>query len=168
LRTPALTGRRPLVALFVILSTVGCDRATKCLAQAHLKGAPPRSFLGDAVRLQYTENPGAFLGFGAGWSSGARLWTFTVAGTAALLLVAIHVLRHQASGLPSLIAGSLIVAGGLGNLWDRVLGIGRVPDFLNLGLGPIRTGIFNVADLALSVGLVLLFVSASRREWAVR
>ena len=162
LRAPSLTARRTLATLLVILATVGCDHATKHLAETHLKDSPPRSFLGDAVRLQYAENRGAFLSFGAEWPSGVRLGVFTIAGAVALLLIAVHVFRGGASGLPALLACSLILAGGLGNLWDRVLRHGRVTDFLNVGLGPFRTGIFNVADLALSIGLVLLFASAVR------
>ena len=67
-----MTARRTLATLLVILATVGCDHATKHLAETHLKDSPPRSFLGDAVRLQYAENRGAFLSFGAEWPSAAR------------------------------------------------------------------------------------------------
>ena len=48
----------------ILLSSVGCDQATKHIAQARLKGQPPRSYCGDVFRLEYAENPGAFLGLG--------------------------------------------------------------------------------------------------------
>jgi signal peptidase II len=56
----------------------------------------------------------------------------------------------------------LIAAGGMGNLVDRVLREGRVIDFMNLGLGPVRTGIFNVADVQIMVGLGLLLLGRRR------
>jgi signal peptidase II len=57
---------------------------------------------------------------------------------------------------------SLVCAGGIGNLIDR-FSWGYVRDFLNVGLGPIRTGIFNVADAAMMAGCFLvLFISWTR------
>ena len=56
----------------------------------------------------------------------------------------------------------LVAGGGLGNLWDRLARDGAVVDFLNLGIGPVRTGIFNVADLVLVAGLVVLAIAGRR------
>ena len=55
---------------------------------------------------------------------------------------------------------ALIVAGGLGNLYDRVFEGGAVTDFLNVGVGPLRTGIFNVADVAIVAGVLLMMLSS--------
>lgn len=52
----------------------------------------------------------------------------------------------------------LALGGAIGNLIDRVRFDGLVIDFMNLGIGPLRTGIFNVADVAISVGAVLLIL----------
>lgn len=49
-----------------------------------------------------------------------------------------------------------MLSGGLGNLLDRIMNDGRVIDFMNLGIGPLRTGIFNVADVCITIGVVLL------------
>jgi hypothetical protein len=54
---------------------------------------------------------------------------------------------------------ALVLAGGIGNLIDRVLHDGLVTDFLNLGIGSIRTGIFNVADMALTTGALVLVLA---------
>jgi signal peptidase II len=53
------------------------------------------------------------------------------------------------------IAVALIVGGGVSNLMDRLRYGGYVVDFLNVGVGPLRTGIFNVADMAIMVGVFL-------------
>ena len=59
----------------------------------------------------------------------------------------------------------LFVAGGLSNLVDRIA-IGSVIDFLNIGIGPIRTGIFNVADVAIMLSMVLLLADRYRARRA--
>jgi signal peptidase II len=162
MRQPLPTRRR-LATLFLILATtVGCDRVTKHLAESHLKGSPPQSFLGDSIRLQYAENLGAFLSLGDEWGPSTRFWALTVPSGAALLLIAIYVARGGASSLSSLVGFSLILAGGLGNLWDRALRQGQVTDFLILGLGDLHTGIFNMADLALTIGVVLVLAARPR------
>ena len=53
-----------------------------------------------------------------------------------------------------MISLSLVVGGGFGNLADRIFNEGRVIDFMNIGIGSLRTGVFNVADIALSFGIV--------------
>lgn len=55
-----------------------------------------------------------------------------------------------------MLALSLFIGGGTSNLLDRLLHGGYVVDFINIGIGPVRTGIFNVADVAISLGMILL------------
>ena len=68
-------------------------------------------------------------------------------------------------GHPSGVAAvALLFAGGVGNLIDRVTSGGSVVDFINLGIGPVRTGIFNIADVAITVGVLVLLSAALRRN----
>jgi signal peptidase II len=53
------------------------------------------------------------------------------------------------------IAFGLIIGGGLSNIYDRIVA-GKVVDFMNIGIGGLRTGIFNVADNAIMIGLFLM------------
>lgn len=57
-----------------------------------------------------------------------------------------------------------VLSGGVGNLIDRVSNNGLVTDFINLGIGPIRTGVFNVADIAITFGAIAIFLLAFKRE----
>jgi signal peptidase II len=59
----------------------------------------------------------------------------------------------------------MFLAGGISNLVDRIA-LGRVIDFLNVGIGPFRTGIFNVADVAIMAGIAVLLVEHWRRARA--
>jgi signal peptidase II len=152
-----------LVLLVLVAGTIGCDRVTKQLAIENLAGRPTQSFLADTVRLTYAENTGGFLSLGAGLSPALRTLVFNVATGAILLLLAVMAWRQRGSVWHAA-AFSLFIAGGLSNWVDRV-NHGHVVDFLNVGIGWLRTGIFNVADVAIMVA-VALFVFAELRARA--
>lgn len=146
--------------LLLVATTIGCDQFSKRIVTACLAGVPGHSFLGDTVRIGYALNRGAFLSLGDGWPPWARTALFTV-GTG-LVLAACTVLVLRASW-PSLCLTGLafLIGGGVSNLADRVRQ-GAVVDFLNVGVGPLRTGIFNVADMAILLGVGLLLVGRPR------
>ena len=150
--------RLALISL-VLLFSVGCDQVTKHAARLHLKGAESHSYLGDTFRLTYAENQGAFLSAGASLPEGARMAIFV--GFVSLFLIGflVWMLRTKSLDRMSLIACSLLIGGGIGNLIDRVVFDGRVTDFMNMGIGSVRTGIFNVADIWIIAGVVMLLLA---------
>jgi signal peptidase II len=58
----------------------------------------------------------------------------------------------------------LFIAGGIGNLIDRMMHNGTVVDFINVGIGPLRTGIFNIADITIMGGAALLLFTTFRKQ----
>ena len=151
---------RITVMLLVVFLVVGCDQATKSVAVTHLRGAEPIIYLNGMARLQYAENSGAFLSLGARLPETTQRWVFIGAVTVILLALLLYALRElQNLNYLLLIGFALILGGGGGNLIDRVVNNGAVVDFMNVGIGNLRTGIFNIADMALmtGVGMVLLF-----------
>jgi signal peptidase II len=159
---------RALLVVLALVAVVGCDRATKSLAEATLADGARRSFLADTVRLQYVENRGAFLGLGHDLGDGARFWLLLVATGILLAVAAAMTFRSPARSALEALAWACLIGGGLSNLADRALREGAVVDFLNVGLGPVRTGIFNVADVGITAGTVLLIAGAwwTRRRQA--
>ena len=153
-----------LVAI-TLVGCVGCDQVSKSIARAYLAPGAGYSFWHDTFRLVRTDNAGAFLSLGDAMPEQARTIIFTgvvgLLSAGALLgaLCAPGLARRQVAAL------SLVAAGGIGNWIDRLTRHGLVTDFLNVGVGPLRTGIFNVADMILMGGLVLL-VSARMRPAA--
>ncbi|MBI5497825.1 MAG: signal peptidase II [Deltaproteobacteria bacterium] len=143
---------RLALMLGTLVACVGCDQGTKELAQQWLRGAAPTRYLGGVVTLQYAENPGAFLSLGAGMDARARFVVFTVLVGLMVLGLAWAALRGRDAPASSVVALALMAGGGLGNWWDRVVHNGVVVDFMMLGLGPLHTGIFNVADVAIMAG----------------
>jgi signal peptidase II len=152
--------RRWAVAALLLLVTVACDQATKHVAASSFIDVIPYTLVGGFVELFYSENPGAFLGLGSDFHHSTRFWLFTV-GVGGLLL-AFSARLFQATKPVELVGWSLVIGGGASNLIDRLVRDGRVVDFLRIGIGELRTGIFNVADAAIVLGLVCLFASALR------
>lgn len=155
---------RLLLAALVVVAFVGCDQATKAIAREQLASSPPISLLGGAVRFQYAENPGAFLSLGAGLSPRLRFLLGVVVSGVALAALAVFILRSASLSRMQRLGLGLVVAGGLGNLVDRLANDGRVVDFVSLGIGSLRTGIFNVADMAITAGVVAAMVAGFTRE----
>lgn len=161
-----MTTTTRLLLLAIVVLTVGCDRVTKHIAATTLAGLPGQSFLADTVRLEYTENTGAFLSLGANLPAWARTGLFTVGNGLLLTVLAATALLGRWHGW-ALVGVTIFVAGGASNLIDRLMH-GSVIDFLNVGLGPLRTGIFNVADVAIMTGAALLVISQVRAGRADR
>jgi signal peptidase II len=154
-------GTRLLLLLALIVSSVGCDQATKAIANAAIGSGPSLSYFGDTVRLTYAENPGGFLSVGANLPPAVRSWVFGAVPALVVLGLMVPLVRNHALGRGEAIALALIVSGALGNLIDRLV-LGAVRDFLNVGIGPLRTGIFNVADVALMLGVALVILTETR------
>jgi signal peptidase II len=156
--------RRGVLLCLLLAATAGCDRVTKHFAVTSLAGTAGHSYLGDTVRLDYHENAGGFLSAGATWRPEVRALVFQLANGIFLLGTVVIASRFQWSRLAK--AGLIMfLAGGISNLADRVA-MGRVIDFLNVGIGPVRTGIFNVADVAIMAGVALLVLEHWRRQRA--
>ena len=152
--------RRTLIAFaFVALACFGCDQASKEIARVHLETVPQVSLLHGAVELRLVENRGAFLSMGAALPEGVRTVAFQVA-LPLLLLVFCGGLLGRASQREA-IGLALVVGGGAGNWIDRVLNDGAVTDFVQMGVGWLHTGIFNLADVAIVAGAAILLFEAN-------
>ena len=110
----------------------------------------------------YAENTGAFLSLGAELPEQARFLLFVVLVGPILILGLAFAFKSDQLTPAQKMGMILAVGGGLGNLIDRI-NHGAVVDFVSLGIGPLRTGIFNLADVAITAGLVL-FLAAGARE----
>jgi signal peptidase II len=153
-----------LLVLFAVMGTVGCDQVTKHVARSLLAGAPGRSYLADTIRLEYAENAGGFLSLGSTWSPMVRTSLLTIGTGAMLLTLAGLALRSRLTGW-SLLAAILFISGGASNWLDRATR-GSVVDFMNLGIGPLRTGIFNAADVSILAGAALFALVEIRQGLA--
>lgn len=148
----------------VLFGAAGCDVATKQLALASLAGAGTVSLAGDLVRLELASNPGGFLSLGAHLPEALRQLFFVGLVPLLLLVLCAALLRRREASLPLVMGLGLFAGGGLANWLDRLLHGGAVTDFVTLGLGPLRTGVFNVADLAILAGVAALVLGMREAE----
>jgi signal peptidase II len=155
------------VSLFCLTSLmfIGCDRITKDLAKEHLMYREPLSYFHNTVRLEYVENTGAALSLGDTLSKPLSFWLLSILPLIFLLLLFVYVIRkmHELSPL-KLLSFSMIIAGGSGNIIDRIMFDRHVSDFMNIGISNLRTGIFNVADMCVTAGVIVLLFSYREKK----
>jgi signal peptidase II len=157
---------RPKIVLVVALvaAIIAFDLATKAVAERMLADGPTIHLLGDTVRIGYVLNAGVFLSLGHALPPRLRFWLFVVGVGGVLAMLLGLTFKDPRFRTPEVVAVAAIVGGGLGNLCDRVQ-LGVVRDFMNVGIGPLRTGIFNVADMAITFGgIALLLLPFLRRR----
>ncbi|MEQ1724274.1 MAG: signal peptidase II [Pseudobdellovibrio sp.] len=132
------------------------DQATKFWAVQSLMGKDPIIYFNGLFQLVYAENPGAFLGLGGGWTRTTRFVIFALVVFFGLGGMLWYLLKKENLKI-NLYAYTFILAGGFGNLWDRVFHEdGHVIDFMLMEFwGPLRTGVFNVADMFIVAGVLL-------------
>lgn len=132
------------------------DQLSKQWASLNLEGKGAIEFFGGLFQLVYARNTGAFLGMGGEMPREVRFVAFTLIVVIGLGGMLWYLIKKEHSRL-NLVAYSFIVAGGLGNLYDRIFNPnGFVTDFLFIQLyGPFRTGVFNVADVHIVIGFLL-------------
>lgn len=134
------------------------DFWTKQWATRTLAGAPPVRVIGELLRFTYVRNSGVAFGLGAGLPFPYYLFSI-----AAVLAIVVLFIRGRVRGTGRRLALALILGGALGNLVDR-LSTGLVVDFIDVGLGRWHWPVFNVADSAVSIGVVLFALTWPRRD----
>jgi signal peptidase II len=148
------SSRNALLFWPVLVALVGADRITKSVAEELLwpRGVP-RPVFGEWFRWTLVYNPGAAFGLHLGPYS---RWIF-LALTLGALAILFHLYRTTEAGNKwRVLSLGLVSAGAIGNLIDRIISPNGVVDFIDIGLGDMRWPTFNVADMAVSVGAILL------------
>lgn len=157
-------GNKANIVLPILLVSIGVDQFTKYFAFNTLRGSELQSYFYDSLRIVYSENIGAFLGMGNMLPAETRFWLFTVLVGLFLLTLLVYLFTAKKISPVELAALSLVFSGGVSNFYDRATHSGAVIDFLNLGIGSVRTGIFNVADMAIMLGAAMILVVSFKRN----
>ena len=146
----------PKASLFwpLLLVVLALDVATKSLAVTHLVPEyVPHEVVGDWVQLTLAYNPGASFGIGVGPYS--RVVFIALAALALVILGQLYRATPPGDRARAAALG-LVSAGALGNMLDRIKSSRGVVDFIDLGVGSVRFYTFNIADVAITFGAVLL------------
>jgi signal peptidase II len=141
-------------------SLFALDLLTKTLVQRELAFRESLGVVGQFVRLTYIVNEGAAFGLYLGDAS--KTIFLVLSALAAALVLGVYFYGEDEGWLKRF-ALALILGGALGNIHDRIR-YGSVVDFIDIGVGTYRWPIFNVADIAVTVGAILLGLAYLRRE----
>ncbi len=139
----------PLVGAILGLDVVTKLWAERALAPVHV----PHDVVGDVLRFTLLYNPGAAFGLYLG---GYSRWIFMGLTLVALVIIGSMYRQTRRDDLPRTVALAMIFAGAIGNLIDRIRSERGVVDFIDIGIGDARWPTFNVADIGVSCGALLL------------
>ncbi|MDD5169772.1 MAG: signal peptidase II [Syntrophales bacterium] len=147
-----------ILFLSIVVLTVVLDQITKYYIHTSMVLHSSFPIIDGFFNITYIRNPGAAFGFLAGAPAIFRSLFFLAVTIMAISLILYYLYKTPSRG-PLLTASlALILAGALGNMIDR-LRFGEVIDFLDVYLGASHWPAFNIADSAISVGAVVLFLA---------
>lgn len=141
---------------WLALAVIALDIATKVWAVGEFRQGPPFQIIPGLLQFTYAENYGAafsFLADAGGW----QRWFFGAVAVGFSIMVIAWLWRLPAARRWEPFALGLILGGALGNLWDRMV-LGYVRDFISVYYNTWSFPVFNVADMAISVGAAMLVI----------
>lgn len=153
-----------VLVIAIVFAFVGCDQATKSIARQELRPLGSLQYFGGLIRLQYAENEGGFLSVGSELPVAIRVSAAILLTMVVLIGFAGLLLFVQNMETTVIVSYSILIAGALGNLIDRLMNQGRVVDFLILGFDAVHTGIFNLADVLILAGTCMILFNQFTRK----
>nr|WP_282043775.1 signal peptidase II [Winogradskyella flava] len=161
---------RNLFIPLLIAFNIAIDQISKVVVRSTMvKGRDGEiDVIGKYFQLIWVENTGAFLGMGSNMDPTLKLIFLLILPTLVLAYVIYYIFKTTSLDRLSLIAFCCIIGGGIANVFDRIV-YGQVTDFFFIDLGGVfKTGIFNVADLSVTTGMIILLFSGilSKKEKA--
>jgi signal peptidase II len=113
--------------------------------------------------LRLAENPGSFLSLGAFLPDTTRFAIFTFGVGVGLFALFVYLTICAQIHVVRFIGLSLVMAGGMSNLVDRIFHHGLMTDFVTIHLGPLHTGVFNAADILIMIGVAAIICTFRKK-----
>ena len=155
---------RYLLIKIIVFLSISFDQISKIWVRNNFESYSEKSIIGDLFTLIKVENTGAFLGMGSELSEIPRILLLIIFPVVVLISITLYTYIDKTLDKLSIIGFSLIIGGGIANIFDRIV-FGSVTDFLYINLGGIfKTGIFNIADLSVTTGMILILISSFKRK----
>ena len=146
----------------LIILSIFFDQLSKFWIRNNIESYNEIELIGSFFILIRVENSGAFLGMGSELSYIPKLILLIIFPIIVLVAVSIYTYMDKKLDNLSLVGFSLIIGGGVANIFDRVV-YGSVTDFLYINLGFFKTGIFNIADLSVTTGIILILIASFKK-----
>ncbi|SEO76226.1 signal peptidase II [Mucilaginibacter gossypiicola] len=154
---------RILGIVLILVVSIALDRVTKIYVRNHIHISDNIFVIKNFFTILHAENTGAFLSLG---DSLQNPWKFILLSLLPLLALAFgvfYVMLKPSIGKLTTIGIVLVIAGGAGNLYDRML-YGSVTDFMHMNFGIFQTGVFNVADVSIMIGMGLILLESWQKD----
>ncbi len=150
---------RNVFIVLLIAFNIAIDQITKVIVRANIEIREVIELIGDKFILTNVYNKGAFLGMGSDMNPTLRTIFLLILPAIVLTYVIYYIIKTKELDRLSLIAFCCIIGGGIANVFDRIV-FGKVTDFFFIDLGGVfKTGIFNVADISVTTGMIMLLFS---------
>ena len=151
-----MKNKRNLYIISLVILNIILDQLSKFWIRGNVAPYNDINIIADYFIITNVENSGAFLGLGSDFSPVIKSILLLALPVGVLVTVLVYVFKDKSIDKLSLIGYSSIIGGGIGNIYDRFL-YGSVTDFLFIDLGGVfKTGIFNIADLSVTTGMILI------------
>jgi len=148
---------RALIISAIVLINVGCDQVSKNIARKNISRQEVIQVVKSNFVLMKVENTGAAMSWGANLPPAIKIVLLQIFPSLVLIFLFIWILTNTKFSKIRIIGLCFIIGGGIGNIYDRIL-YGSVTDFMYMELGFLKTGIFNMADVSVSLGTILIFI----------
>lgn len=153
--------KKQLYILLLIFLNIGADQYAKYIVREKVVPGSRTQIVGELLQLMNVENSGAFLGMGSESNPTIKLIFLLMVPTLVLGFVLYYLFTNKSLDRLTMTGLCCIVGGGIANLYDRFV-YGSVTDFLFMDFSIAKwakTGIFNIADLSVTTGLVMILLS---------
>lgn len=147
---------RTLLILSIIILNISCDQVSKKIVRQSVLPFEMIHVLNDHLTVTRVENSGAFLSAGDALPQKAKYIFLSLIPLLALSAAIIYVVFKPVSKI-MLVGLCFAIGGGIGNLFDRIH-YGSVTDFLHIKWGMFQTGIFNMADVSIITGMLIILL----------
>ncbi len=154
--------KRNILITIIVLLGIAFDQISKVWVRHNFESYIETSIVGDIFTLIKVENTGAFLGMGSELPETLRVLLLIILPVIVLVGITVYTYLEKSLDKTSIIGFSLIIGGGVGNIFDRIV-YGSVTDFLYLNFEFFKTGIFNIADLSVTSGMILILISSFKK-----
>jgi signal peptidase II len=156
-----------LLRIFLIVSiifiNIGCDQVSKRMVRKNILFYENIGYFNNHLIITKVENTGAFLSVGNGLSRSKRKILLLAIPAVLLALGFIYLLFKSSISKATLTGFSFVIGGGIANIFDRIY-YGSVTDFLYIDFGFFHTGVFNLADLSIVIGVLIVLIHSLLRK----
>jgi signal peptidase II len=150
---------RSFIIFCILIVNIGCDQISKNIVRQRIDDYEQIALVKNYVTLMKVENTGAFLSLGSSLPDAMRfallsvLPLFILGVGLGILFLKTNMPRYMVLGF------ACVIGGGIGNIYDRVVH-GSVTDFLHIDFGFFQTGVFNMADVSVLTGVLIVLINS--------